>query len=299
MNIEKRLWHTCLICSKKIKNIANTYGGCGVYYTTVFKRHLKKDHNISLEQYFQNFTERPKCLCGICSEEVNIGGIRSPNFYWKKYKCGRNPGLLKWSEKAKKERKGKGNPMYNKDPWNLGLTKLDHSSLMSSSIKQTNKEVSNNTRKKQSESAKKRSIHGHTGIKHSEESKEKMRQATLRNIERGIFKQTKTKPHIVMSKILDSLKIEYEEEKILGAWSFDFYIKKYNMFIEVDGDYFHSNPKLYPNGPISKTQKRNHYRDIKKNEFCKNNSIYLIRFWESDILTNQEEVVCKLQKLFV
>jgi G:T-mismatch repair DNA endonuclease (very short patch repair protein) len=115
-------------------------------------------------------------------------------------------------------------------------------------------------------------------------------------IENGDFKQTKTKPHIAFGKILDSLQIKYKEELILSKWSFDFYLFDYDVYVEVDGDYFHSNPKIYPNGPKTKTQNINWYRDIKKNKYCKENNIKLIRFWECDILNDEELIKCRLKE---
>ena len=47
---------------------------------------------------------------------------------------------------------------------------------------------------------------------------------------------------------------------------FDFGCKEQRILIEVDGDYYHSNPIFYTK-PKTKTQKINHYRDKKKNEF--------------------------------
>lgn len=296
-NIDKSTWHICKICGKTIKQLAKIYGGNGVYYTTVFRRHLTKDHFMFLEQYFQ-FLDRPICACGICNQPCDIGGIRSSKFYWKKYKCGRNLGQQQWSKNAKISRLGKNNPMYGKTPWNKGETKDTNESVKRISQKMTNRMVTEKTRHKQSISAKNRTIHGHTGHTHSEDTKEKLRQNTLKMIKEGRFKQTKTKPHKEMSKILDDLGIDYTEEYIVESWSFDFYIPIYDIYIEVDGDYFHSNPRKYPNGPQTKTQKINAYRDKKKNEFCHNKGLKLYRFWEYDVLNNREKVLCDLKKLF-
>jgi G:T-mismatch repair DNA endonuclease (very short patch repair protein) len=294
--IDKSLWHTCQLCQQEITDLATQYGGGGIYYPQVFKKHLEIDHDLTLNKYFDKYIDRPECPCGVCNQLVNVvrdGG----NFRFEKYRCGRNPGILKWSEEAKVNRRGEGNPMYGKQPWNEGLTKDTHPSMMSNSIKNKNKIVSDETKRRQSESAKKRTIHGHTGHPHTEEAKEKCRQATLRRIKNGEFKQTKTKPHIKMAEILASLGVKFEEEKIEHYWCFDFHLSKYDIYLEVDGDYFHSNPKTYPDGPKTKTQKVNWYRDIKKQQYCVENDMRLIRFWECDILNNQEEIKCQLREL--
>ncbi len=205
--------------------------------------------------------------------------------------------MLKCSEKAKVERKGSGNPMYGKDSWNKGLTKENSEILFLISKNRLGTTFSEETKKKQSDSAKKREIHGHTGKKHTEETKQVLRDKTLANIKKGIFKHTKTKPHICLASILEELDIKYEEEKILDKWCFDFYLIDYDIYLEADGDYFHSNPKRYPNGPESKTQKRNNYRDNIKNSFCKEKKITCKRFWESDILNKRNKVKNEINKL--
>jgi len=294
--IDKSHWYICKLCNKKIQDLARIYGGNGIYYTQVFKKHLELDHQLTINKYFDLYLKRPICACNICKQQVDIV-IKSANFIFRKYKCGRNDGVLKWGKDAKKHRRGKGNPMYGKKPWNKGVTKYDHPSMMQAALANTGRITSKETRIKQSKAAKLRIIHGHTGHKHSKDNRKKFRQNTLKMIRDGKFKHTKTKPHLIMSEILKKLKLKFVEESIKDYWSFDFYISIYNVYIEVDGDYFHSNPKFYPDGPKTKTQKINWYRDIKKNQYCQQNDIKLLRFWECDILNNREEIICTLKKL--
>lgn len=294
MTIEKNSWMTCKICQRDIREFKKKYGGANIYFSQVFKRHLETDHQLSIEQYF-NITEL--CPCGICNKKLGIG-MKGANFYIKKYACGRNPGMIAWSEKARTSRLGSNNPMYKKRPWNKDLTSKNNIILQKIAKKLTGKRHSEETKQKQSASAKVRKVHGHTGHKHSESTKQKLRENTLKMINEGRYKHTQTKPHMHFKSLLDLIKISYQEEKIVGSWAFDFYLDQYNLYIEIDGDYFHSNPKIYPKGPKSKTQKINAYRDIQKNNFCKNNDIELIRLWESDILNmNKKELICKLKEL--
>lgn len=289
-------WHVCQICSEKIDVLVKKYGGSGKYKTDSFKIHLKDQHKMSLNDYFTMYDTRPLCKCNICMQSTNVKKV-SKNFFWKEYACGRYPGTLKWSENAKIDRCGKNNPMFNKKPWNKNLNKNTSQSVKLISDKKSGVELTELHKSNLSKAAKKRKIHGHTGHKHSEITKEKIRQKTLLSIKHGKFLQTRTKPHIEMCNILQELNIVYEEEKIVKNWSFDIYIPLYNIFIEIDGDYWHSNPKIYPHGPITKTQKINFYRDTKKNLFCQNEKLKLLRFWESDILSNKESVICNLKKL--
>ena len=184
--------------------------------------------------------------------------------------------------------------MYQKLPWNKGLTTETSGILKKMGESRLGIKCSDETKNKQSISAKKRLIHGHTGIPHSEETKQKLRETTLASIKRGVFKQTKSKPHIEMLKILDLAKIEYEEEKRVSFFSFDFYLIGLDTYIEVDGDYFHSNPRLYPNGPKTNTQKINYVNDQKKNAIMDGKRF--IRLWECEILNRSEEILCKLKE---
>tara|TARA_Y100000593_G_scaffold49662_2_gene93575 strand:- start:3977 stop:4870 length:894 start_codon:yes stop_codon:yes gene_type:complete len=293
MIIPKEEWKACKLCGKDINEITKDRRRMGAYKSNYFKEHLEDEHDVTLNDYFDN---KIKCPCGICGKTLDIV-TKSSNIAYRKMACGRNKGLLDWAEKAKKTRKGSGNPMFGKKPWNLSLTKETSPSIMSVSQKMSNRTVSTETKKKQSEAAKKRKVHGHTGCKHSEENKKKFRANTLEMIKNGKFKHTDTLPSLRFESFLQDLGISYEKEKHRLYWSFDFYLKDLDIYIEVDGDYFHSNPKIYHNGPKTKTQKVNYYRDKRKNEYCINNNINLIRFWESDILGDEECVKQKLSAL--
>lgn len=289
---------TCAITGKSIREICHIYGGTGKYKKQAFKQYLQEEHGLSIEDYLTKYCNeiRPTCFCG-CGKQVKIVS-KGSMVEWKKYACGRNPGLLEWSKSAKDNRKGANNPMYGKPSWNKNLTKETSDIMAGVAAKKSGQKFSVQHKQRLSESAKKRTKHGHTGHKHTIENKEKIRQNTLQMIKDGKYKQTQTKPHIAVKNILQELCLEFEEEKIISCWSFDFYIN--GVVIEVQGDYFHSNPKIYPSGPITKTQRLNWYRDIKKREFCQQNNIDVLELWECDILTNPENVkeiiLCKLQK---
>lgn len=295
MVIDKELWSTCKICQQNIKNLAKKYGGNGIYYSQVFSKHLEVDHKITPYDYFNEIMEIPICGCGICNKKMSIRIKPSSNFFLRN-PCGRHKGTDEFAKRMKISRLGSGNPMYGKTPWNKDLSKDKHESIARVSRLLSGRKIPEESKKRMSESAKRRTVHGHTGHKHTEENKEKCRQRTLKMIHDGKFKQTRTKPHILMSNILDELQIEYIEEKSLDVWSFDFYLPLGDIYIEVDGDYFHTNPKIFPDGPKTNTQKINHYRDSKKNKFCADNSIRLLRFWESDILNNKEFIKCTVKE---
>lgn len=291
--ISKELWSSCKVCGKTIKEIKKQAGGSGVYNCDAFVSHIHS-HGITMEDYFHRYEgiEMPPCPCGICGKRVPVVTNRNKirGLYIGKFACGRNPGLLKWSVEAKEGRKGKNNPMYGKDSWNKGQTKDTNEVVKRLANSLVGKKATEETRRKQSESAKKRKIHGHTGYKHSEAAREKLSRANIDKIRRGVFKQTRSKPHLAMADLLTRMGLRFEEERGIWFYSFDFYLVDYDVYIEVDGDYFHSNPDRYPDGPQTKTQKANAARDKRKDSFCQSNAISLMRFWESHILRNPDEV---------
>ncbi len=62
---------------------------------------------------------------------------------------------------------------------------------------------------------------------------------------------------------------------------YDFYLKEFNLLIEADGDYWHSNPNKFIK--LNKVQLINKINDKFKNELAKEKGFNLIRFWETDI----------------
>ena len=140
-------------------------------------------------------------------------------------------------------------------------------------------------------------------VPHSQATKNLIREKTLAQIWRGCFSQLKSSCHLAFARLLESNGIRFEEEKVAGCFSFDFYLPDYQVYIEVDGDYWHANPLFFDKGNLNKTQKINVYRDWKKNQFCEESGMILYRFWENDINSNLlnveqrvREILCKHQK---
>ena len=121
---------------------------------------------------------------------------------------------------------------------------------------------------------------------HSEATKQKLREKALSRTNLGPYKNTK--PELKMKEILNELNIQFEHQFRLKNHIFDFRILNTNILIEVDGDYYHSNPKKF--SKLNKIQLDQKQKDIKSNELAKENNFILYRFWEDDVLNNTEEV---------
>jgi len=88
------------------------------------------------------------------------------------------------------------------------------------------------------------------------------------------LKQERTSIELKMAKELDKRGLEYIEQYNLGdKFRLDFFIPKYGIVIECDGDYWHNLPEVMK-------------RDRSKNAYIKACGYSLYRFWESEINTD-------------
>ena len=109
----------------------------------------------------------------------------------------------------------------------------------------------------------------------------------------GLYKNTG--PELKMKEILNELNIPFEHQFRIKNCLYDFHILNTNILIEVDGDYWHGNPKKFQK--LNKHQKETKQKDFIKEKLAKTSNFILLRFWESDILKNTEEVKNKLGNL--
>jgi len=135
------------------------------------------------------------------------------------------------------------------------------------------------------------------GRKHSKKTKEKMSESAMDRILKTQQKHT-SKLELEFTKILDNLDIKYTQwfyAKEIKAF-YDFYIPTKNIIIEVDGDFYHCNPDIYTNGSVCKTQEKNLKRDQQKNQWAQDNGFKLLRFWETDININPQQIIEMLKQ---
>lgn len=76
---------------------------------------------------------------------------------------------------------------------------------------------------------------------------------------------------------------------------FDFYFEEKNLIIEIDGDFYHCNPQTKYAIPKYEIQKKNISNDKRKNKYCENHNIKLLRYWEKDIIERPEWVIQDLK----
>ncbi len=129
----------------------------------------------------------------------------------------------------------------------------------------------------------------------------------LKRYESGSFpRQTNTKPERQIKEEL--IKRGYKEGidfihqyKFMNKFMCDFCFLKERVIIEVDGDFWHINPKRYPEGSVlHKHQLKSIGRDKAKTAYIQkvdNDSWTLLRFWESDIKKDVVGCVDELEEV--
>jgi len=135
------------------------------------------------------------------------------------------------------------------------------------------------------------------GRKHSKNTKEKMSESAIERILETDQNHT-SKLEKEFTLILNNLKIEYIQwfyAKDIKAF-YDFYIPLKNTIIEVDGDFWHCNPDGKFPEPKYDSQNKNLKRDKIKNQWAQDNGFKLLRFWETDIIKNPQQIIETLKK---
>lgn len=126
---------------------------------------------------------------------------------------------------------------------------------------------------------------------HTQVTKDKMSNSAIQRI----LKTGKVKRSGLEHKfegILELLEIEYVHSYFIKEINkiYDFYLPKYNILIEVDGDFWHCNPDTKHALPECKTQHINIENDKFKSQWALDNGYILLRFWENDINNNIKQV---------
>lgn len=78
-------------------------------------------------------------------------------------------------------------------------------------------------------------------------------------------------------------------QKAVRFLNYDFYLSELNVLLEVQGDYWHCNPRVYPDGPKNSVQRENLQKNKNKREVAESQNIPLFEIWELDILKDPEK----------
>lgn len=169
---------------------------------------------------------------------------------------------------------GHNNPMFGKKPWNDGLNK-DNSLI----IKNYGDKISNRKKK--------------DWLSKTPEEK----QIVIDRLNSSMIQSKKpTKIEVKMEEFLKRERIEYVKNYKIKGFLVDFYLSKYNLVIECDGDYWHANPEFVKDKELTQSQVKNIDRDNRKNKMLMKEGINLLRFWEREINNHFNSVENKIKK---
>lgn len=87
---------------------------------------------------------------------------------------------------------------------------------------------------------------------------------------------------------------QYKAESI-SRW-FDFYIPSANLIIEIDGGWYHADPRVIEGKELNPMQKKNKRVDELKNKWAVLHGIPVLRIWEKDINENPSAVMKLLKE---
>lgn len=289
--------YECKECGKECKTLLS------------LSKHRSQKHQINAKQTYDDYIGSVSCGCG-CGEETKFltivkgyreyirGHAARVNNNW-----GHNPEVLKKSHDTQKKMYANGELTI----WNKGLNTDDPR------VKKYGESISNNVERGELISK------ALSGVSKSEEHKlklsetAKIRWADPKEREKQSHKRmlwmknndftVKSKTEEIINSILMTLglkeDIDYDRQFYIRGIKgyFDFKIRKTNTLIEVDGDFWHCNPNTKFKTPVYECQFKNIKKDKIKDDWCKDNNINLIRFWEYDINNNLDDVINRLKLL--
>lgn len=151
-------------------------------------------------------------------------------------------------------------------PWNKGLTKFDHPSILAYA----------------------ESRRGDNNPVHKIKDKEKWREnCRVAFANQKTFDYVSSSLEITIGKVLKLLGIQFITQFNVGNYFYDFYLPLEKIIIEVNGTYWHCDPRTYQenyyNQRSEKTAKETWECDEKKKMLAENNGFVVKYIWEKEI----------------
>jgi very-short-patch-repair endonuclease len=94
----------------------------------------------------------------------------------------------------------------------------------------------------------------------------------------------------IQNKLVE-LGLDFEYSVIIGYRQFDFGSREHRILLEVNGDYWHGNPKLYKKSDLNNIQINNKKKDKEKKKFAQKHNMKLYYIWEQDVKNNNFTVL--------
>lgn len=138
---------------------------------------------------------------------------------------------------------------------------------------------------------------GKVGV-YSDETLELIREASRRQFALGKIKKTRVES-VFEKMLINDLKVNYVYSFMYMKRQFDFYLPEHNLVIEVQGDFWHGNPRRWGTSqrPLRDHQKMKRLDDFVKRELAERHGLLYVEFWEFDIMTNPSFVIEQMRGL--
>lgn len=296
---------TCQLDGKSKKEIINLFPKRqdGAYYLNKFINYIEKYYKISIQEYVFKYLNIKWPVCPVSKEKVGFR-VNGKGIFFSKFKKGKvckkySTAFQKACEKFSQNRKGKNNPMFGKKSWNSGLSKDSDARIKKISDERKGIVFKQTHKNKLKEARANHPLKARHVTKHTDESKKKMREATINRWQKGDFNFKKTSIEKKVEQWLLDNKIDFQFQYNIDYFIADFACLNEKILIECQGDFFHCNPHFekYKN-PKYEVQKRNIFRDKIKKEKYKQLGWKLIELWESDINSGEFKNIlkCELKK---
>lgn len=293
----------CKICNKECNGINS------------LRSHSIQKHGISANKIYINYIlngHEPKCECG-CGEVppfISIGKgfhrfiLSHHNRVKGKNNFHKDPNTHKKAIETQKKNWKEGKYVgWWEDKSEDTLKKIEGIKYKLRNDKERGKKISNSLKgiPKTEESKRKLSI---SQKKRYEDNPQLRTNQSKRKLE-WMRENSKVKTSKLENKFIDLLSnigyvkdVDYIHNHLVSNIKtfFDFYIPSKKIIIEVDGDFYHCNPNTKYLTPEYEIQKKNLSNDKRKNNWCKNHNITLLRFWEKDINERPDWVISELKK---
>ena len=274
------------------------------------RRHRSQKHGINAEQTYIDYVldgVEPKCKCG-CGQKPKYLGIDAGyrdyirghaariNNNW-----GHNLEAIKKSHDTQRKMHSDGTLKM----WNDGLTIEDPRVRDNIDKIMSNPERGKNISKKligvEKSDEHKLKIKEASDLRWSkQEERDKQSERLITRLIKNNYRNKKTKLENDFQLILEGLGFEedvhFAYQQRISSAIFDFYFGFHNILIEVDGDFHHCNPSSIHKIPKYPIQIKTIGNDIRKNLIAEDKGYKLLRFWESDINNNLDEVINRLKE---
>lgn len=96
--------------------------------------------------------------------------------------------------------------------------------------------------------------------------------------------------------LLNQLGVKFKKQKAIRFYNVDFFLPDYNLVLQINGEYWHCDPRVYPQ-PKNNIQKKNIEKDKEAKKAIIDGGYKLLEIWEGDIKRSPDVVMEKLKKI--